>query len=136
MNDQRRCTAKVSDGSGRRCKKVAMLGQKVCRSHGGASPQAQRSARDRLNALVEPAIAGLSKALKSGDVNALIRASVAVLDRCGFHPSQAIELSGKDGGPLQAEQPISLDSLSLEGKRRILEILEAEGIESEVAGGT
>ncbi len=125
MDDSRRCNARHSDGSGKRCKKAAMMGQRVCRAHGGASPQAMRSARERLNALVEPAIEALAKALKSGDVNAIIRASVVVLDRCGFHPRQAVELTGQDGQPIQTEDAGQwIEFCTLEEKRAVLEIAE------------
>jgi len=58
----------------------------------------QRSARDRLNALVEPAIEALQKALQKGDVGEITKAAQIVLDRCGFHPKT--EVSGPDGGPV------------------------------------
>ncbi len=91
MDDPRRCTAKISDGT-RRCKKTPMLGQRVCRSHGGASPQARRSARQRLMELAEPAVEALRVALESDDIRAIIRAAVVVLDRTGHHPRQHVEV--------------------------------------------
>lgn len=42
-----RCSAK-SIRSGSQCKKSAILGGTVCRNHGGAAPQVQRKARERL----------------------------------------------------------------------------------------
>lgn len=71
---ERRCTAR-SKQSGERCKRVPIPGGTVCRMHGGAAPQVQRSAWERLAALVDPAIDALQKALGSDDVNAAVRAA-------------------------------------------------------------
>jgi hypothetical protein len=35
-----------------------------------------------------------------------------VLDRTGFHPTKAVELFGKDGGPIETQNTIEVDSLS------------------------
>lgn len=86
-----------------------------------------KSARERLAELVEPALEGLHKALKSNDLPTIVRASQIVLDRCGFRPSRAIELTGKDGGPIQTENRIDPERLSLEEKQILLEILEKAG---------
>jgi len=127
MNDSRRCTAHSSQTGGR-CKKSAMLGQSVCRKHGGASPQAKKAARERLNALVDPAIASLKKvlerAINSEDYAAVVRAAISILDRTGYHPSQSIELTGKDGGPIQSQNLLPVERLSLVCKRLIAAELE------------
>lgn len=52
----------------------------------------QRSARQRLAELAEPAVEALATALTSGDLNAVIKTAIAVLDRCGYHPSQKVEV--------------------------------------------
>lgn len=44
--DTPRCTGSKSGGGGR-CRKSPMKGQKVCRNHGGASPQAKAAAEVR-----------------------------------------------------------------------------------------
>ncbi|MFY1686482.1 hypothetical protein [Plantactinospora sp. WMMB782] len=46
-SDKPKCTGKRSNGKGR-CGKWPMKGQKVCRNHGGASPQAKAAAEARL----------------------------------------------------------------------------------------
>ena len=69
-----------------------MRGQRVCRSHGGASPQAKRSARERLAAMVEPALDGLQRALDGDDIRAVLRAARLVLDRAGYGPASRLEI--------------------------------------------
>lgn len=127
MENSRRCTAHSSQ-TGERCKKSAMLGQTVCRTHGGASPQAKKAARERLNDLVDPAISSLKKvldrAIDSEDYAAVVRAAISILDRTGYHPSQSIELTGRDGGPIQNEHLLPVERLSLVCKRLIAAELE------------
>jgi hypothetical protein len=62
---------------------------------GGRAPQVQRSAKERLAELVEPALKGLHKALKSGEIPSIVKAAQIVLDRTGFHPTQAMEIYGE-----------------------------------------
>lgn len=123
---KQRCTARVSDGS-RQCERWAINGSTVCATHGGRAPQVKKSARERLDELIEPALNGLHKALKSNDLSTIVRASQIVLDRCGFHPSKAIELTGKYGGRVEAENTINLDLLSIDEQRTLIEILEKAG---------
>jgi hypothetical protein len=123
---RQRCTAHLSDGS-RPCQRWAINGSTVCATHGGRAPQVKNSARERLAELIEPALKGLHKALKSEDLSTIVRASQIVLDRCGFHPSQAIELYGKDGGPLEVENKINLGALSLDEQKTLYELLTKAG---------
>lgn len=123
---RQRCTARISDGS-RQCERWAINGGTVCATHGGQAPQVKKSAKERLAELVEPALKGLHKALKSGEIPSIVKAAQIVLDRTGFHPSQAIELTGKDGGPIQTENRIDMERLSLEEMQTLLEILEKAG---------
>lgn len=125
VDPSRRCTAHLTDGSGRRCKKPAINGGTVCASHGGRAPQVKKSAKERLAELIEPALAGLNKALESNDLTAIVKASQIVLDRTGFHPTKAVELFGKDGGPIETNSTIDAESLSYPVKLLIL--YEAEG---------
>ena len=64
----------------------------TCPAHGSSARQVREKARARLDALVVPAIEGLRVALESGEVGAIVRASTAVLDRCGFAPSRHVSL--------------------------------------------
>jgi len=49
----RRCTA-TSSRSGKRCRLTPIAGGLVCRNHGGAAPQVQRKAAERLADLIDP----------------------------------------------------------------------------------
>ena len=95
---RRQCTAK-SKQSGERCRRAPIRGGNVCSMHGGGSPQAQKSARERLASLAEPAIDALKRALEDGDISATIRAAQLILDRTGFHPTQTI--TGENGKPFK-----------------------------------
>ena len=117
---RQRCTAHISDGS-RQCERWAINGGTVCATHGGRAPQVMKSARERLAELVEPALEGLHAALKSGEIPSIVKAAQIVLDRTGFHPTKAVELFGKDGGPIETQDNnIEVDSLSVPLKLYIL----------------
>lgn len=81
---QNRLLCHARTRSGALCNSPSMVGQKVCRMHGGASPQARNKAQLRLARLVDPAIAILAqemvRAEKSADRQ---RAANSVLDRAG-----------------------------------------------------
>jgi|SRR6476661_2537906 len=128
MDESRQCGAHRTDGSGERCRKAAIMGGTVCATHGGRAPQVQKSARERLAELVEPALKGLHKALKSSDLPTIVRASQIVLDRCGFHPTQCVELTGEFVGSVEVVPAEHLDRLSLEEKVKLVELLERVGI--------
>lgn len=81
-NGQRLCEARRSNGEP--CKGLAMQGQKVCRTHGGSSPQAKRKAALRLVELIDPAIATLAREMVQADTSAdRQRAANSILDRAG-----------------------------------------------------
>ena len=134
---RQRCTARVSDGS-RPCARWAINGSTVCATHGGQAPQVKKSAKERLAELVEPALKGLHTALKSGEIPSIVKAAQIVLDRTGFHPSQAIELTGKDGGPIETDEsskPIPADALSLHVKKLVLFELSGGQLSKQLVGG-
>ncbi len=91
----RQCTA-MSHRSGQRCRKSAIKGGTVCATHGGSAPQVRLKARQRLDALVLPAIEALAAAMKSGDVRAALRAAAMVLDRAGFPAKSSMDLKVED----------------------------------------
>ena len=93
----RRCTAR-SKRSGQRCKRRPIPGGTVCRMHGGAAPQVKLAAKDRLAALVDPAIDALQRALDHKDINAAVRAAKDLLDRAGLAAPKQMQV-GVDAGP-------------------------------------
>jgi hypothetical protein len=77
-----RCTA--TNRQGRRCGKSPILGGTVCRMHGGAAPQVQAAAEERLRALVHPAITRLAQLVDQTEFPSVAIAAVKdVLDRNG-----------------------------------------------------
>lgn len=130
------CTA-MSRQSGERCKRRPHPGSMVCVMHGARAPQVKQKARERLEALVDPAIKTLhlilKKGLDEGNAQSAVRAALGILDRCGFHPTQSIELYGKDGGPVEIQaSTIPVESLSFHVKRLILFELNGGQVSNEV----
>ena len=66
--------------------------------HGGKAPQVKLAAKDRLAALVDPAIDALQRALDHRDINAAIRAAKDLLDRAGFAAPKQMQV-GVDAEP-------------------------------------
>jgi hypothetical protein len=62
-NDPRRCTAQSSQ-TGKRCKNASIPGGRVCRYHGGAAPQVQKKANQRLRELEYPAVEAIARMLE------------------------------------------------------------------------
>src|SRR5258705_13978791 len=60
----RQCTATNRDGE--RCKRAPIVGGFVCEMHGGKIPAVRKSARERLLAMVDPALDALLRALQTG----------------------------------------------------------------------
>ena len=113
----RQCTA--TSRSGERCKNVPIVGGFVCRFHGGSVAAVREAARQRLLALVDPALDALLRALRSeppcevcGRSDAdrdptTIRAAQLVLDRCGYGPSATLHVDRVEN----ALTRLSLDEL-------------------------
>ncbi len=97
----RQCTA-TSKQTGERCKRAPIVGGFVCDMHGGATPAVKQSARERLLAMVDPALDALLRALQTrppcehcGRSDAdrdpvVLRAAQLVLDRAGYHPTLGV----------------------------------------------
>lgn len=79
----------TSKGTGKQCGRSAIPGGTVCRYHGGAAPQVQAKARERLAELVHPAIVRLGKLVDAESEGVALGAVKDVLDRNG--------LTGKPG---------------------------------------
>jgi len=81
-----RCS-EMSRHTGEPCGKYAIHGSTVCPTHGGQLPNVQKAAKQRLLALVDPALAELQKIIdKSSTADAdRLKAIQMVLDRTGYH---------------------------------------------------
>lgn len=76
-----------------RCGGAAVKGTNVCRMHGGASPQVQRKAAERLRELQHPALDRIERVLRTSDDDALAtRVGFGVLDRTGLGPSSTVNV--------------------------------------------
>lgn len=91
-----RCKA-VSKARGEQCKRMAIPGGTVCRYHGGAAPQVQQKAKERLAALVDPSITRLAKLIKAKNEKVALGAVKDVLDRNGFKPSVKVNPDDEGG---------------------------------------
>jgi hypothetical protein len=97
---RRQCTAK-SKQSGQRCKRAPIPGGTVCHNHGGGAPQVQRTARERLALLVNPAIDRLGQLLGEQDHKQVALAAARdILDRNSLVGAKQVEISGPEGGPI------------------------------------
>lgn len=119
LNDSRRCSA-TANRTGERCRAPAIRGGTVCRMHGGALPQVKAKAKERLLALVDPALVALHKILTDEDVDDAhrVRAALGVLDRTGFGPGSKVEVGVSRfddlvAGALGGEKP-TLESTHLD----------------------
>lgn len=97
-NPTNRCVAHRKNGD--RCKKAAIRGGTVCRSHGGAAPQVQRSARERWLDGIDPMINTTMKHLQDAvegkltPMEALAWAKFFA-DRAGFVPGKTVNIEGE-----------------------------------------
>jgi hypothetical protein len=94
-----RCTAH-SKQTGERCRQPAIPGGNVCRYHGGASPQVQATAKERLAAMVDPALGRLAQLLRTKNERVALGAVKDVLDRNGLQLEDCLTL--EDVGRLMA----------------------------------
>jgi hypothetical protein len=94
----RRCGRRTRGGG--QCTQWAMLGQTVCRMHGGSAPQAKKAAAVRIAELVDAALTELERLLTEADSDAVRLAAVKdVLDRHMGRSSQHVDVTGA-GQPL------------------------------------
>jgi len=95
--DPNRANRCVHTKNGHRCKKSAINGATVCKSHGAAAPQVQRSARARFNDSIDPMLnmlADMEAERKAGTLTPEDRRFFMkfVADRTGFIPGKAIDV--------------------------------------------
>ncbi len=88
----RRCKAHKKDGS--RCAKAAMNFQRVCGTHGGKARHSVEAARRRMMENADPAVKKLTEIAfdpsKSDEIR--LKATLAIIDRAGLSPRQAMEI--------------------------------------------
>lgn len=82
---------------GQRCGNAAMLGQNICRMHGGAAPQSKKKAQERILAAADAAAAHLVALMKDPAVPYTVQLAAArdLLDRAGVRESEKVELTVK-----------------------------------------
>lgn len=87
------CTAR-GKRSGDRCKRPAMLGANVCRSHGGASPQARAAAKRRLEEAAAVLVQRLLNLALDGDApdSVALQAINSALNRAGMSAKHSDQL--------------------------------------------
>jgi len=114
---RRQCSAK-SKRSGVRCGRAPILGGAVCSFHGGKSPQAKRSARQRLAELVDPALTALAELVRQRKLpNVRLGAARDLLDRAGVVHEQKPGAGMLVLSPeVVAMGPVRAMTLLLEGK--------------------
>jgi hypothetical protein len=96
--NERRC--KATNRQGEQCGRAPIAGGAVCWYHGGAAPQVQAKAAERLAALVDPAIDRLADLLTTNDEQVALKAAIDVLNRNGLKVAEKHEVTGADGAPL------------------------------------
>jgi hypothetical protein len=105
---RRLCNA--TNRNGAPCGRTPLIGGVRCQFHGGASPVAEQARRERLLAMVDPALDRLLRMFESappcetcGRSDAdrdptVLKAIQLVLDRSGFHPTLAVQATRPDDG--------------------------------------
>ena len=83
----------------------------VCRYHGGGAPQVQKKARERLEALVDPAINQYKTLLKSKHHPTRLGAVKDILDRTGYKPTERIEQTNYTAEEIEQCERLTPDEL-------------------------
>ncbi|MBG6238209.1 hypothetical protein IWX78_001164 [Mycetocola sp. CAN_C7] len=88
-----RCTAHKKNGD--QCKKSAIRGGRVCRSHGGAAPQVRARAERRILEASDKAASLLVEMMSDKKTAPALKIKVAqdLLDRAGISGRQALDIS-------------------------------------------
>jgi hypothetical protein len=119
---ERRCTA--TNAKGERCRKIAIFGSNVCRSHGGATRQVVSSARMRVEMASNRLMGKLIEIAFDDDKPAAVQLEAIKdsLNRAGLKPREQVEV-----GPIKQYEEI-FDEIS-SGTR--VESRRARGIEDD-----
>lgn len=81
-DDPMKVTCTATNRQGKRCGKAPIPGGRVCRMHGGAAPQVQLAAAERLKALEIPALVRLGELIEQREFPSVAIAAVKdALDR-------------------------------------------------------
>lgn len=127
-DDQHRRLCGAHRSNGEPCSAPAMVGQRVCRMHGGSAPQARHRARLRLMELVDPAVATLARELVGARRSAdRLRAAAEILDRAGFV---------RGGGEVSADEARALLIERIRAIKAQAEAEQAQNDASDAEGGT
>ncbi len=123
------CTAHKRS-SGDRCKLPAIKGGTVCRRHGGSAPQVQRSARERFNDAIDPAINLMHKQLEraaKGELSVAEEQNLMklVFDRTGFVPGKQVNIDGK------AKWEVTIAEIIREAPAELTGVVDAEVVEDD-----
>jgi hypothetical protein len=116
------CKAHTSNGT-RQCKNPSIPGGVVCRYHGGGAPQVKQAARERLLALVDPAIGALGKLVRKSKAEAVkLGAARDILDRTGYKPTDRVQVEEVPSEELEALQNLTDEELRayIELRRKVL----------------
>lgn len=86
------CSARKTNGEP--CRKAAIEGARVCRTHGGAAPQVKQAARVRLEMAAKQMVDELVKMALNDDVPPAVKLAAMkdVLDRGGLSAKTAVEV--------------------------------------------
>lgn len=76
MHESTPCTATTRAGT--RCSNSPIKGATVCRMHGGAAPQVQAKAAERIAATRDTALEALRRLIETGDVDAKVALDAVV----------------------------------------------------------
>nr|WP_278044340.1 HGGxSTG domain-containing protein [Blastococcus saxobsidens] len=92
LPEPQKCVARKKDGSP--CMKSPIKGAAVCRMHGGAAPQVQRKAAERIAHASDVAVMKLLALMQDPDVPKAVQAAVArdLLDRANVTGKTTIEV--------------------------------------------
>ena len=105
-----KCTAHSSQ-TGKPCKKDAIKGTNVCRSHGGAAPQVRNMAKARLLGWADATAAHLIALIEDDDEDSRVRLAAinSLLDRAGITYPKQLEISVEDARSILDAEIIRLE---------------------------